>query len=173
MNRVRALKNDFKTDLAYSELSSEEEFWDAVYRKAFPSMVNHMACLGDTESQRMGIDRVIILANGLTLKVDEKKRRKEYKDILLEFISNDQTRAPGWIEKNLAINYIAYAFMESRRVYLLDWQLLKRTWLRFGEEWKARFEIIRAENKNYTTLSVAVPIGELLTRIRTAVIIDV
>lgn len=167
------IKNDFRLDLAYSQVSSEEDFWQAVYRKAFPNLVNQMACPGDHESQRMGIDRIILLSNGMTIKIDEKKRRTEYKDILLEFLSNDKTGALGWVEKNLAINYIAYAFMESRRVYLLDWQMLKRVWLKFGDEWKRTYKIVKAPNSQYTTHSVAVPIDVLLSKIKSATIIDV
>src|SRR3990167_1365330 len=116
--------NDFHTDLAYSNAMSDEKFWDAIYRKAFPNIVNHMICTGNTASQRIGIDRIIHLSNGNSLKVDEKKRRREYDDILLEFVSNDIAGAPGWIEKDLAIDYLAYAFMESKRCYLFPWQML-------------------------------------------------
>ena len=170
---INLMANNFNADLAYSQTASEEQFWADVYRKAFPNIVNQMPCPGDYESQRMGIDRVILLSNGMTLRVDEKKRRIEYSDILIEFLSNDKTGALGWIEKNLAINYIAYAFMESRRVYLLDWMMLKRAWHKFGDDWKRRYPIIKAQNKTYTTHSVAVPTNVLLGCMRTAIIIEV
>jgi hypothetical protein len=165
--------HDFDERLQWSETQSDEPFWDAVYRKAFPNLVNHMLGSGDTESQRKGIDRVILLANGKTLYIDEKKRGKMYDDILLEFLSVDTKGTAGWIEKDLQIDYLAYAFMPNRRVYLLDWQMLRRAWIKNGEDWKKRFRIVKAQNKNYTTHSVAVPIKTLLVSLVTATIVEV
>ena len=92
MNRMNeSLVHDFRERLSWSEEASTEPFWNAVYHKAFPNLVNHMQCIGDTVSQRMGIDRVLFLTNGKTLYVDEKKRQREYNDILLEYISVDTT----------------------------------------------------------------------------------
>ena len=88
--------HDFKAQLEYSEQASCEPFWGKIYHKAFPSLVNHMPCAGDTKSQRMGIDRSIFLSNGKTLYIDEKKRRKIRNDILLEYISEDTTNAPAF-----------------------------------------------------------------------------
>lgn len=150
--------HDFKNDLAYSEAASDESFWDAIYKKAFPNMVNHMLCSGNTQSQRMGIDRLILLSNGRTLSIDEKKRREEYQDILLEYISVDTTGAPGWIEKDLTIDYLAYAFMKSKRVYLFDWLALRRAWQHYKDTWKRIYPTIQAQNNGYKTLSIAVPI---------------
>jgi hypothetical protein len=96
--------HDFKERLEFSESASGEPFWDAIYRKAFPGMVSHMPCPGDTQSQRLGIDRLILLSSGRVLAIDEKKREQDYNDILLEYLSNDSTGAPGWIEKELQID---------------------------------------------------------------------
>jgi hypothetical protein len=57
-----------------------------------------MPCTGNTSSQRQGIDRVIHLANGQTIYIDEKKRASVYPDILLEYISVDKTGALGMID---------------------------------------------------------------------------
>lgn len=135
-------------------------------------MVSQMLCDGDTESQRQGIDRIVLLANGRVLKIDEKKRRQEYNDILLEYISVDKTGAPGWIEKDLTIDYLAYAFMQSQRVYLFDWCLLRRVWLKHKKEWIEQYNIPPAQNSGYCTLSVAVPITKLLKLISTASVIQ-
>lgn len=154
--------NRFHNDLAYSEKASEESFWEQIYRKAFPNFVSMMGCSMDCASQHMGIDRVILLANGLTLKIDEKKRREDRDDILLEYLSNDKTGAPGWIEKDLAIHYLAYAFMPSRQCYLFDWPMLRSAWINWGEKrWKKLYSIPPAHNPGYDTYSVAVPITEL------------
>lgn len=164
--------HNFQQQRKYSEEASDEPFWEEVYRKAFPNMVNKMFCPGDWESQRMGIDRVLMLSNGFIIKIDEKKRARDRKDILLEYLSNDVTNAPGWIEKDLAINYLAYAFMQSRRVYLLDWHMLRRAWGKYGAEWKRKYKIPPANNGTYKTHSVAVPILELMMATQTATVIQ-
>ena len=164
--------HDFQEQLAYSEEASGELFWDAIYRKAFPDMVNHMPASGDHDSQRRGIDRVVMLSNGKTLYIDEKKRKKDYPDILLEYISCDTTNAPGWMEKGLFIDYLAYAFMPSQRVYLLDWLMLRRAWIRYSEEWKKKYDCVPAQNVGYKTWCVAVPIGVILSAVKNATIIQ-
>jgi hypothetical protein len=135
-------------------------------------MVSHMPCPGDTQSQRLGIDRLILLSSGRVLAIDEKKREQDYNDILLEYLSNDSTGAPGWIEKELQIDYLAYAFMPSKRVYLFPWDMLRRAWLHYKADWLKKYQIPPARNKGYCTHSVAVPIVELHSAVKTAMIIQ-
>jgi len=164
--------HDFRERLAWSEEAGDEPFWDRIYRKAFPNLVNHMQTSGDTVSQRMGIDRLIMLANGHTLRIDEKKREQDWPDILLEYLSNDQTNAPGWMNKDLAIDYLAYAFMPSQRVYLFPWPLLRRAWLEFGDQWIEQYETKIARNSGYNTHSVAIPTNVLTQTVQRAMIIE-
>lgn len=164
--------HSFSKQLAYSEEASCEPFWDAIYKQAFPNLVAHVPCPGDTKSQRMGIDRVLMLSNGKALYIDEKKRAKTWGDVLLEFISVDATGAPGWIEKDLSIDYLAYAFMDNQRVYLYPWQMLRRAWLHLGAEWKKTHKIITAQNDGYKTHCVAVPIPTLNAAVQRASIIQ-
>ncbi len=164
--------HNFTEQLEYSEQASDELFWDAIYRKSFPNLVNHMIASGDIKSQRMGIDRVVFLSNGKTLYIDEKKRRKEWGDILLEYISVDKTNAPGWIEKDLSIDYLAYAFMASQRVYLYPWDMLRRAWNYYKPEWIDAYKRVEAKNNGYTTISVAVPIDVLQNAVSLATVIQ-
>ena len=164
--------HDFNERLNYSEQAGHEDFWNAIYEKAFPSMVFHKLCTGNCQGQFLGIDRVIQLSSGKTLYIDEKKREQEYGDILLEYISVDTTGAKGWIEKDLQIDYLAYAFMQSKRCYLLPWQLLKRVWRHYGQEWIKKYPKIEAQNKTYKTISVAIPIPILINTLKNAMIIQ-
>lgn len=163
--------HDFKEDLEFSQGTRTEEFWLAAYRKAFPNMVGQHPIVGDCAAQRQGIDRVISLSSGRDLKIDEKVRRKNYNDVLIEYLGDEEHGKPGWIEKDLAIDYIAYAFIPSRQCLLLPWPLLQRAWRLCGSEWQKNYPVIRARNPNYTTACVAVPIEELRTRIGQATLI--
>jgi hypothetical protein len=161
--------HSFETSHAFGEAAADDPLWEAFYRKAFPGLVTMLKNARGNTAQYAGIDRWLCMSSGKTLTVDEKKRSKEYPDILLEYISNDRMKTPGWIEKDLAIDYLAYAFMAARKCYLFPWPALRASWLRCGKEWiaigercESGFEIVRALNQNYTTLSVAVPTALLL-----------
>ncbi len=170
--------NHFNADLQFGNQASHAAFWDEIYRKAFPDMVGSVVVNQDCPGQRIGIDRVIQLRSGKTLKVDEKKRRGTYSDILLEYMSNDTTRAPGWMAKEgLQIDYLAYAFMPKNTAYLFPWLTLRRVWLHDGARWirwakeGSRPDIVQhvvAPNRTYQTLSVAVNTEYLLGRVTEA-----
>lgn len=164
--------HDFRERLAFSEKVSDEDFWQKIYKKAFPDMLFAQICTGESQGQHLGIDRLIQLKSGKTIYIDEKKRESVYPDICLEYVSVDTTNAPGWMEKELLIDYLAYAFMPTQKVYLLPWALLKRSWLRFGNEWKKKYRNVTAINKGYRTLSVAVPIDVVLTTVKNSMIIQ-
>lgn len=162
--------HDFHKQLDFSLLASHEPFWNAVYAKAFPTMVD-LKTVDDMAKQRIGIDRVIYLKNGKEILIDEKKRTEVWQDILLEYISVDTTGAPGWIEKDLAIDYIAYAFMPIQTVYLYPWDFLKRAWNHYKEEWLPKYQHVPAYNNGYVTYSLAVPIKVLQNAVTSASII--
>lgn len=164
--------NDFKTDLDFSLKASLENFWDQVYEKAFVDLKETRIC-NNLDWQRLGVDRFIHLKSGRVFAVDEKIRRVVYEDILLEYISADTTNSPGWIEKQMAIDYLAYAFLPIKRVYLFDWPMLRRSWVKFGEQWKKQYRIVKAVNNDYNTLSVAVPISVLRKTAHLATIVEV
>lgn len=158
------MTHDFEERLAWSQRGGDEPFWDAAYRQFFPNLVSHTPCCGDVASQRMGIDRLVMLGNGQALRIDEKKRSREYGDFLIEYLSNDRTGAPGWIAKDLFIDFLAYAFLPSRMVYFFPWLPLRRAWSRHGKEWIAQgerrengFRLAVASNRSYRTHSVCVP----------------
>jgi hypothetical protein len=164
--------HDFHERLEMSQRASDEPFWLEVYRKAFVGYVGCLPVLGDSPAQRMGIDRFVILSSGQELRIDEKKREEVWPDILLEYLSNDQTNAPGWMEKDLHIDYIAYAFMPAKRVHLYPWHLLRRAWIQHGATWKKEYKLIPAPNPGYKTWSVAVPIAVLDKAVQEASVIQ-
>lgn len=175
----------FRESLERGEAARNEPFWLAVYQKAFPGMVAAVRndCRAQDKAnaaQYAGIDRWVCLSNGKTMSVDEKVRDKDYGDILLEYTSNDRTCAPGWMEKDLAIDWLAYAIVPSRKCYLFSWPMLRRAWLHFGADWREKgrlkqggFRLVEAPNPTYNTLSVAVPRAVLMEAVQLATIIVV
>jgi hypothetical protein len=168
----------FHEDLAFSLGASEATFWDAVYRKAFPNLIG-TELVTDLEKQKDGIDRALYLINGNVLWVDEKVRREVYPDILLEHTSNVDRGTPGWMEKDLAMDYLAYAFLPTKVCYLFPWPLLRRAWLKYRLKWRTQYwDTVPGKTRLnggrcYYTHSVAVPIDVLQRAVTTASIIDV
>ncbi len=158
--------HDFHDDLDYSEDERHEPFWRAIYKKAYPTLVNSMTAWGDHECQRKGIDRIIILASGEIIRLDQKQRREVYPDFALEYVSNNRTGTPGWMEKDLHIDELAYAFMPITTVYLLPWKPLKAVWEKHKEKWKKIYFHIPGKNYGYTTYSLAVPISVICNLIK-------
>lgn len=166
-----SITNNFHEDLRYSLDSSLEDFWEAIYHKAFHNL-EHIEVCDNLELQKQGVDKVIYLSNGNVLYIDEKCRRKVYRDIALETVSNTYTGAAGWINKDLQMDYLAYAFMPIKRAYLFSWPMLRKAWIENREEWQEKYRPIIAPNNGYTTISVPVPIKKLLIAVVNASVIQ-
>lgn len=172
------MTHDFASSLAYSESYSDAPWWNDVYTQAFPTLKSMVSVREDGWAQRGGIDRLLILADGTTVKVDEKVRSRSYPDFCLEYWSDIARRRPGWVSKDLTCDFIAYAFVPAATCYLLPFQLLRRAcrdhkeeWLDLAERRADGFRRVDADNGSYVTASLAVPIPVVLDALRDAMII--
>lgn len=166
--------HDFATSLRRSREQASAPWWEPLYRSAFPELAT-MSYVGDSPAQRDGVDRVLVTHSGHVYQIDEKVRTSDYPDLCLEYWSDQERRHPGWIARDLACDFIAYAFAPSGRCYLLSFPLLRRAWRLHGPDWmrlgEARhdgFRIVEAKNRGYVSRSVAVPIDHVLDAIRGA-----
>lgn len=153
--------HDFHERKAYSLRAGDESFWSAVYAEYFADLARIETVEYPDPRQFKGIDRVLHMTSGDSVTIDEKKRARDYPDILLEYLSNSRTRSLGWVEKPLYTDYIAYAFMPSQTVYLYPAYLLRRAWLQNKLTWLQKYPPKRADNHGYYSLSCAVPIDVL------------
>lgn len=163
--------NDFHEDLKFSHDQSDQPWWEDVYRQAFPTFAAMTDVRGDGWWQPAGIDRVVTLASSKQILIDEKVRRKDWGDILLEYWSSVEHQTRGWIAKDLACDYIAYAFKPSATCHLLPFQLLRRVWKLHRHDWVDRYGECDAKNDGYTTRSCPVPTTILLDALRDAMTI--
>ena len=171
--------HSFAESLALSKKHEDAPWWPAIYGRAFPGYLSAVSVKNDGWAQRGGIDRVITLSSGKAVWIDEKVRSKSYGDILLETWSDTLHKKPGWMQKDLACDFIAYAFIPDSRCYLLPFLTLRAAWLKFGREWIASasknecgFRFVDSKNHGYVTRSIAVPIQKLLSAMSEAQIID-
>lgn len=166
-----AVNHDFATSLTLSHSYAQAPWWMDIYRRAFPTLISAVMVRDDGWAQRGGIDRVITLACGRVYTVDEKVRTNDWPDILLEQWSDEERRVPGWVQKPLACDFIAYAFAPSRRCYLLPVALLQRAWRLQGRGWITAYGQRRARNPGYVSTSVPVPLPELERAMASAMMI--
>ena len=160
--------HDFNERLEFSRRYSDAPWWEHVYRNAFGGSFAGMTLVRDGScGQFAGMDRIINLSCGRTVSVDEKVREKDYDDFALERWSDRERKKPGWVQKDLFCDYLAYAFVPSRRCYLLPFPDLQRAWRTHGRSWCERYPQILARNNGYTTECIGVPIEEVLSAIRT------
>jgi len=168
---VSVATHDFAASLALSNEYADAPWWIDIYRRAFPTLVGAVSVRADGWAQRGGIDRVLTLACGRTYTVDEKVRTNDWPDILLEQWSDEARRSPGWVQKPLACDFIAYAFAPSRRCYLLPVVPLQRAWRLQGRRWVSDYGQRRARNVGYVSTSVPVPIEALLPAMADAMLV--
>lgn len=171
--------HDFQQSLELSHEYEDAPWWVQVYSKAFLGFNSMMSVRKDGWAQRGGIDRVVQLSSGKTVTIDEKVRSKDWDDIALERWSDRDKRTPGWVQKDLACDFIAYAFVPTQRCFLLPfltlrkaWQLEGRRWCEMAAEEVGGFKVIEAKNKGYVTESIAVPTDILMASIRQAMVVS-
>ena len=172
-------QHNFPDSLALSKANEDAPWWVAVYEIAFPGHLSAVSVRKDGWAQRGGIDRVVTLRSGKTVYIDEKVRSRSYGDIALEQWSDVARKKPGWMQKDLACDYIAYAFVPDERCYLLPFLALRSAWLSNGSEWIKNaqesvggYRFVDAKNPTYTTRSIVVPIPDVLSAISQAHVID-
>jgi hypothetical protein len=166
-----ATTHDFSASLAYSRQFEDAQWWADVYKKAFPSIDSMVSVREDGWAQRAGIDRILVLRSGKVIKIDEKVRSRDYPDFCLERWSDERRQIPGWIQKPLDCDFIAYAFVQCGLCYLLPTLLLQHAWRNFGRKWIAEYQEIRAQNNGYVTVSIAVPREIVLDAIREVIVV--
>lgn len=169
----------FQDSLAKSHEQESAPWWREIYETAFPNFASMVSVRQDGWAQRGGIDRVVTLKSGRVVTIDEKVRSESYADILLERWSDNNRKTPGWAQKDLACDYIAYAFIPDRRCYLLPFLSLRAAWLKHGRDWieaaqdkRDGFSVIYSKNPGYTTENIAVPISILVAALQAAQIVE-
>lgn len=163
-----ATVHNFAESLARSNSYADAHWWFDVYRAAFPDLQSAVCIRNDGWAQRGGIDRVLTLTSGKTLSVDEKVREEDWPDILLEYWSDRDRKIPGWVAKDLACDFIAYAFVPSQTCFLLPFQTLRQAWRRNHKKWVSEHQKVEANNGRYVTVSVAVPKATLFSALTNA-----
>lgn len=171
---MNSIVHDFAERKAWSNDLGCEKAWVAFYLSIWPEMISCVRIDKDCEWQRHGVDRMVILPNGKTVLVDEKKRDKNkttgkvYDDFALEEYSNLERKTCGWtLDASKRCDYIAYAIIPLGKAYLLPYELLRITCTWNLLAWKERFPRYGlAPNPGYHTRNWFIPWDVLFEAMR-------
>ena len=158
MIQRRPSVHSFQNDLQGSETDELQKWWERRYKR-FPGIVSLVRNQADNEAQRRGVDTLVFTANDRVFRIDEKCDTYPPKNYFLEYVSVDRFGAPGWIEKPLSCDFIAYGFINHNRCDFLPWPLLQLAWQQNGELWKRTYRPSSVQNSSYQTKGVPVPRG--------------
>jgi hypothetical protein len=158
--------HEFQRDLEWSTRSAAEMLWERVWTQHFGIRLRHMLAVGDLELQRAGVDRILVLRDSAIL-VDEKERRSDFDDVLLEVYSRHYAnghRVDGWaIDDSKVTHLIAYAVPRRGLCWVFEAPVLRQVTRKNMDTWHEQFGGWKvAQNRHYSTLSLAVPTDILL-----------
>ncbi|MGA0200680.1 MAG: hypothetical protein ACO3NK_16475 [Prochlorotrichaceae cyanobacterium] len=169
--------HNFRESLQKSHDAADLPIWDELYKQFFPGFQESTDLRQDGLHQRQGIDRLVHFHNGVclrTVKIDEKARwfcMDKWKvkpfsfDIALEFYSDFERKIPGWVNKPLDADYIAYAVLPIGQAVLMPVPQIQKAWGIHSEGWLQRYFTAVAKNRGYTTHSVCVPLSVVFSSI--------
>jgi hypothetical protein len=166
---LSSIVHRFGERLKHSQDLSDEPSWIAFYRRIWPDLVSCVRIDANSRWQKIGIDRLVLLSNGNEITVDEKKRDKDWGDLLIEEWSvyygpNDPKNKIGWsLDPEKQCDFVAYAVPPSKKCYLLPYELTRQTCLFNLERWKTLKSKngkpnypLDAQNETYRTRNCAV-----------------
>lgn len=157
---------DFNIDLKYSLEERDNKLFDDFYYRIFPGIDKIEFC-SDMRTQRQGIDKIIYFKSGNKFTIDEKKRRTTFNDIALEYehVFKNGTIKKGWIYKTTC-DYIIYAIMPLKIIFVLPTILLKQVWYLYSEYFLKTYKKSYSQNNDYKSWNVFVPSEILLDKIK-------
>lgn len=147
--------NDFDLDLKYA---TKDSMFTEFYTEYFEG-IKKIKFIENLEIQKKGIDKVITFNDGRIITIDEKKRRKDYGDILIEIYKNQRLKRKGWLFYTEA-EFIVYGMEDTKRIFLINTRKLRKLFFENKEKWLS-YRPILSYNPGYVTENRAIPIKEL------------
>lgn len=164
----------FERDLDWS-LAQGRAPWVTRAYLWFYSELGHIAetCL---TMQRLQADKEVswLSCCGREREYCEEKFSKYRPDaVFLEFVSNDKTKAKGWMEKKeVRSKWLFYGFVNQRVAFFIDFADLRRAWKQHKREWIEQFGAKKVRNRGYNTIGVVVPLDVVLPLVRYCKYVD-
>ncbi len=158
------LLNNFHESLKQSENAIPLDFYKSIFGSG--SLVETIPA--HTELQTQGADVKITCPSGRVFYCEEKIRQRDFDDLLLETKSCVERNTPGWIEKPSIADFLVYFCQDSKRVFVLKMKEIQNEYSERKAVWLDRGRVVTADNGFYTSRNVAVPWGDVQSRVFTA-----
>lgn len=145
---------------------SKEPIWENIYRKVFFNFVS-MERIKIREIQKQGIDRFVKLSDNNCLTFQEKYRKVNYEDILLEEWSNKEAQTLGWTLNNDPnnVDFLNYLIVPTRTAYIFPFYYVRKCFEDNKEKWACKTRRIYVPNKteeySYHTVNIPVSFDDL------------
>lgn len=114
--------------------------------------------------QKEGLDKILHLSSNEKVGIEEKFRKKDYGDFLLEIWSSLEDKILGWCAKEIMADIVGYWIVPACTLYIFESKKLvqclvdyRSDWEKFALSQQQGFRIADAKNPNYTTRSICVP----------------
>ena len=109
--------------------------------QVWPGQVERFEQVFDIGQQRRGVDRLVCLKDGQTLRVEEKYHLSEWLNLPLELVSNDKTGTPGWaVDPRKETDILVYFAVRRGWAVVIPYPRLREVAL----EWRDRLLTARA-----------------------------
>jgi len=149
---------NYKQDKDFEERSRNR--FNALYKTYFRGL-NKIEVINNQELQYKGHDVHLHFNNGNVEIIDEKVRRVDYDDILIEYLSNKESGRKGWIYDSES-TLLAYLF-PTKGIWFLYAQKIKE-WVKDINSYFWSLKTIESINQKpdgtkYTTVCKAVPLS--------------
>ena len=150
---------NFQKSLRASQTNEAMPYWKDIYKKIWPDFGCAVDILINGWAQRAGYDTIITLHSGTVIKIEKKIDHTPHENFFLEYLVDGK---PGWIEKDLDCDFIAYAFQSRGECYMLPYQLLRLAWRMNREVWKEEHTMRPVNNGTFKAIGAAVPVDRVL-----------
>jgi hypothetical protein len=173
--------NHYGQDINYADSSDIFEK-TANFIRSKMSRFDHIIkidAVKDKQLQFSGVDKIVVTQSGKVLRLEEKVRRKDWGDLLVEVIADnrfakydpvnnsfeyEKKRGVGWGMKEYSTDLLLYYFEESDTGYILSWKKFKAmfdamlpTWYIYAQQKQFGFDLKVAKNKGYQSINIAIP----------------
>ena len=159
----KTVPRDFFSDLENSK--EDDPYLTSAYKQHFKFKTIRPATLEEQKHDK--VDYIMVMPDGTTEAIEQKRRLKAYPDILLEMASILELLTFGWLFATKA-DHLAYYVEPIDTLILIRLNDLKKAWFEKGPAWLDRFPLKLARtrddlhgNVRYHTLNIPIPINEL------------
>jgi hypothetical protein len=146
----------------------------SLFRQTVPGYETHT--VATLEQNKDGVDFWLSVTGEPRLvpcQLKTRPYRKELSDMLIQ-IAHVGPRSvwSGWIHERPARVFLYYLPV-AKRCLCVDGHELFAAWRKHGSQWAGCFGVRATPNESYTTISVPVPVAELLTACPSARVLEV